>query len=138
MRKKEQRLWDRMREAIGLQARLERIENAVGVGRPDVDALVRNGGFAPVELKAIKAWPARPGTPVLGRDGLSLKQRNWLLDWGNWGGRAFIVVGVGPRDVFIFGHADHDRLNGFNTGQFRAAALGTSWQELLDLLRERP
>ena len=79
-RRPEQRLWDRLRKAAAGRVYTERIENLVGVGRPDVDTLVK-GSFIPIELKYVAQWPARTTSKVLGKDGLSQAQKNWHLNW---------------------------------------------------------
>jgi hypothetical protein len=100
MRKPEQRLWDRLRKAAVGKIYTERIENLVGVGRPDLDTLVA-GSFVPIELKQIAAWPVRVGTRVMGERGLSQVQKNWHLTWRRWGGNSLVVVGVG-FEVFMW------------------------------------
>lgn len=97
MRLKEQRLWDRMRNNIGAGhgIRLERIENMVGSGFPDVWAIC-NGVVRPIELKAVERAPARITTRLIpSGEGLNVDQRNWHLDWRKHGGRSFIVLGLG-------------------------------------------
>lgn len=106
-RKPEQALWDRLRRARPPWLYLERIENMVGEGRPDVDALWR-GLFTPIELKARLTLPARAGTWVFGDNGLSVEQRNWHLTWNNHGGRSLIIAQAGPHLVAWDGReADH-------------------------------
>lgn len=132
MRKPEQRLWDRLRKAAAGRIHTERIENVVGVGRPDVDTLVA-GSFVPVELKQVAAWPARAGTKVLGRDGLSQVQKNWHLTWRNWGGTSLIVVGVGD-EIFAFSGERADEVNDYNTIQFQNAAVCSGIHSVVELL----
>ncbi len=93
-RKPEQLLWDRLRVARPTDLLLERIENAVGEGRPDVDALWR-GIFTPIELKAKTTLPSRDATRVFGDDGLSVEQRNWHLRWRLHGGNSLIIAQAG-------------------------------------------
>lgn len=98
MRKPEQRLWDRMRKALGDKYYLERVENCVVAGRPDIDLMLR-GIVLPIELKAA-TYPKRPSTPVLGKDGLNQNQLNWWLKWRKHGGQGFIIVGV-DQDLYM-------------------------------------
>lgn len=132
MRKPEQRLWDRLRKAAVGKIYTERIENLVGVGRPDIDTLVA-GSFVPIELKQIAAWPVRVGTRVMGERGLSQVQKNWHLTWRRWGGNSLVVVGVG-QDVFAFDGALADSLNEFNKTEFKKAALAEGINETMALL----
>jgi hypothetical protein len=131
-RRPEQRLWDRLRKVAAGRLHTERIENLVGAGRPDLDTLV-GGSFMPIELKQIDGWPARPATRVLGDSGLSRVQKNWHLNWRNWGGQSLIVVGVAD-EVFTFNGATADHVNEYNTAQFRAAAMCIGAEPLVDML----
>lgn len=135
MNQRERKFWARLRPRLaeaGIYT--ERIENAVGAGKPDVDTLWR-GSYVPCELKAIAKFPARPSTPVLGRHGLRPSQRNWFLNWYRAGGTALILVSVGS-ECFAFGGADHDCLNDFNTPQFRAAALAAGYDGIIQLIKD--
>lgn len=134
-RKKEQKLWDRLRKAAAGRIHTERIENVVGVGRPDVDTLCA-GSFVPIELKQVTGWPVRAGTRVLGDEGLSVAQRNWHLTWRRWGGESLIVVGVG-LEVFGFPGTAADCVNGYNREQFRCAAMLTGMNEIINYLESR-
>ena len=128
----EQRLWDRLRKAAMGKVHTERIENIVGVGRPDVDTLVA-GSFVPVELKQVEGWPKRANTRVLGDKGLSQVQKNWHLIWRRWGGTSLIVVGVGD-EVFAFSGERADEVNDYNAIQFQNAAICSGMHAVVALL----
>jgi hypothetical protein len=125
-------LWDRLRKAAAGRVYTERIENLVGVGRPDVDTLVE-GNFIPIELKYVARWPTRATSKVLGKDGLSQAQKNWHLNWRNWGGTSLIVVGV-EDEVFVFNGATADHVNEYNTSQFKSAAMLIGLNNIVDML----
>ena len=124
MRKTEQRLWDRMRRAIGTRVRLERIENVVGVGTPDVLACCHITSF--VELKAIEAPPVRKTTRVLGDKGLSRDQRNWHVDWHKWGGKSYVLIGVG-RQIFMIQGVFADKVNEMTMDDLAAHNVAADW-----------
>jgi hypothetical protein len=113
---------------------LQRIENVVGTGRPDVDALAA-GVFTPIELKAVDGWPKRKTTPVLGQSkGLSRAQRNWHIEWQLHGGRSLIVVSVGTEPFALLGrHAD--LLNHYTEPNIRHYASARDWSGIAALLR---
>lgn len=122
-RKPEQKLWDRLREARPPGLLLERMENAVGEGRPDVDALFK-GLVTPTELKRQPLLPAKIETPVFGdRKGLSVEQRNWHLRWSQHGGRSLIIAEAG---TWLFAwdgrHADE-----FNDAKLEKLLLRALW-----------
>lgn len=95
MRLKEQRLWDRLRNNISPKAvNLQRIENMVGAGFPDVVA-ISDGVVTPTELKAIDELPKMIKTRLLGPQGLSVEQRNWHTSWAKYGGQSLILLGIG-------------------------------------------
>lgn len=76
-RKEEQKLWDTMLHNKPPRVKLDRVENYVGVGMPDV--YLRTSGRATwIELKAPIA-PKRPDTRLLGDKGLRQEQINWHL-----------------------------------------------------------
>lgn len=129
MRKPEQRLWDRMRRALGVEVRLERIENVVGVGTADVFALC-NGRATPLELKAVEAYPAKPTTRVLGDKGLSRDQRNWHHSWAAHGGRSLIVIGVGSHDLFAVPGVHADTVNDMTAEELARHSVAQDWRQL--------
>lgn len=131
-RRPEQRLWDRLRKAALGKVHTERIENIVGVGRPDVDTLVA-GSFVPVELKQVEGWPKRANTRVLGDKGLSQVQKNWHLIWRRWGGTSLIVVGVGD-EVFAFSGERADEINEYNANEFTNKSICSGLTEVVNLL----
>jgi len=92
MRLKEQRLWDRMRGHRPPDVRLERVENMLDEGFPDVMVKAPDAPVIMCELKATAMLPARMSTPVFGeKEGLTVGQRNWLLDWYKHDGRAVVL-----------------------------------------------
>lgn len=133
MRKKEQRLWDRMRRALTGKVRLERIENVVSVGTPDLLCLA-NGKTSMVELKAVEDWPARATTRVLGSQGLSVDQKNWHHDWTRNGGTSFIIIGVGKIEVFAMEGRWADFVNDFAQEQLRQNSSAIGWDDISKLL----
>lgn len=79
MRKAEQRLWDTMKKhAQRHEVVLERVENVVADGMPDVHVMAKGGHLTWVELKAPHR-PKRPTTRLLGAEGLRPAQINWHL-----------------------------------------------------------
>lgn len=128
MRKPEQLLWDRIKranDAVHGPLLLERLENSVGSGRPDVDGLC-NGRFWPIELKAIpiSEIPARSGTPLLGKArGLNPQQMNWHKDWQDHGGKSIVAIGVGSHEIIAMGGRHGDLINSMPLGQLKLAAL---------------
>lgn len=134
MRKNEQRLWDRMRKAKPPDVRLERIENGVGIGTPDISCLA-NGFPSWVELKAQPVAPKRTTTPVLGEHGgLSIGQKNWHLDWFRNGGNSFILVAVGTTQFLFPGHYC-DVVNIMTMQDFNNMTLARDWDEVFERLR---
>ena len=139
MRKKEQKLWDRMRHNLtGRGILLERLENAVGTGRPDVDALCR-GLFTPIELKAVDRTPARTTTKLMpSGDGLSVAQRNWHLAWRQHGGKSLIVIGVGSNIALGVEGEYADLVNDWSLETIARHAITATWSELAVRLGARP
>ncbi len=141
MRQKEQRLWDAMRNHKPPTHRLERIENMVGDGIPDVWCIC-NGVVRPCELKAVYSMPHRASTPVMGRGGLRQEQKNWHMDWAKFGGRSVIILGVGVgahRQLIALDGRDADWANTGNWAQLCALSIAigvgaTFWPRLFKVL----
>lgn len=132
MRKQEQRLWDRMRHALKDKIYLERIENVVNPGRPDIDALWA-GIVLPIELKVADGWPMRDATPVLGRKGLNQNQLNWWLNWKRWGGSGFILVGI-QGELFSIPATLSDQVNQMNHQRIRGYR--TTWLGFIEQIMQ--
>jgi hypothetical protein len=120
-----------MRSNIDARAvRLQRVENIASVGDPDGHALCA-GRVTMWELKAVRAAPVRPETPVLGAaSGLSVEQRNWHLSWCRHGGRSVIIVGVGSNRLFVVPGRLADELNSMSLAELGRASLAGSWKEV--------
>ena len=135
MRTTEQRLWDRFRSSLGSKIRLERVENMVTVGMPDVISLVESS-VCWVELKAVVDYPARATTPVLGdKKGLSREQRNWHHDWWRWGGVSFVLIGVGSHDLYLIRGKFADQINKMNQQSLIDFAVARDWAEVYEALK---
>lgn len=134
MRRPEQRLWDRFRNAAKGHLRLERVENIVTVGMPDVLSLSK-GAVAWVELKSALVYPARNTTAVLGNKGLSIEQRNWHNDWARWGGKSYLLVGVASTDVYLIGGQQSDAVNTFTREELEKHALANDWSSVISRLK---
>ena len=133
MRKPEQRLWDRMRAAkvAAPSVRLERIENLVGAGTPDVIAL-RSGQVTWVELKSVDNFPTKATTRVLGAKGLSVAQRNWHYEWYAQQGRSVILVGVAHAQIYTIPGFLADAVNEMSRTELGKNSIADSWTTLFD------
>ena len=131
MRKTEQRLWDRMRGHLSPRGFfMERVENAVGEGTPDVTVLYA-GIVTPTELKAVEEPPTRITTRLLpSGKGLSVTQLNWHLAWAKAGGRSLILVGCGSRLIFGVDGIHADEVNDWSLENFARGALAATWDEV--------
>lgn len=98
MRKPEQKLWDRWRNNMPPDIYLERVENLVWSGTPDVMAMWR-GKVTWVENK-IAAWPKRKNTRIQFKHPPTPDQRNWHINWNQRGGTSYILVGI-EQEVFL-------------------------------------
>ncbi len=141
MRLKEQRLWDRFNANMKKRPwlKLERVENLVGVGFPDVVAIAAGGLVAMVELKAVDAAPARATTALLGdKAGASREQRNWHLEWARLGGNSYFLVGVGSNVNLLVPGKLHDQVNLLPLAALIDAACATNWNEIYsELIRKK-
>ena len=97
----EQKLYDRFRaHSIG-RLHLERIENVVGAGIPDIHA--SNGVMEMwIELKQIDSFPVRPTTLVLDQC-IRSTQKAWMNHWTSRGCTAFVLVKIDSEYYLVNG-----------------------------------
>ena len=80
---------------------VERIENAVAVGTPDVDYCI-GGRCGKIELKYRPHHPSRAGTPVLGTGrGMRKSQIVWAVRRIRADGAVFLCIGTCVMTWFI-------------------------------------
>ena len=139
--RRENGLWQKVRVGLGaeiaaLGGRLDRVENGVTEGMPDVNGTVL-GIDLWVELKNRSEVPRRESTRVLGNLGLNIDQINWHLRHARAGGRSFILVGLG-KELYLAPGCWARELNGWTLLEWRQRGqqiLG--WQQLLGLLLKK-
>jgi len=135
-RKPEQQLWDRMRKALKTHGmRLERIENVVAEGIPDVLSLAA-GLVTFVELKQVLNPPKRPTTRLIpSGKGLRRSQLNWHLEWTRHRGRSLVIVGVDSKTIYAFPGSDADHINAMTEAQMELCCVARSWDEVANYLK---
>lgn len=101
MKARESATWKWLKQAersFGDRLFMERVENVVGSGFPDVRGTYNGRDFF-LELKSA-ALPARLTTPI--RTGLRPEQVEWAKSYMQAGGRnLFVLIRVGPRKRFL-------------------------------------
>lgn len=113
----ERSLWAWLKKArpvFGDALHMERVENAIGAGFPDVEGYVKteehSGQFA-FELKSSER-PARNTTPVRFKFRNREQQIEWMAHRWRLGGNAFFLlqVGSGPDRILYLVPGDHGAL----------------------------
>lgn len=89
-RKDEQRLWDTMKANAPFDIKMERMENGVGAGGPDVHT-IRRGKTVWFELKALEV-PAFEKTPIIKNDTFEKDQPKWHKVYHHHGGVSFCLA----------------------------------------------
>lgn len=129
MRKQEQRLWDSMRRHAPKSAWLQRIENLVVEGMPDVFV----APAAWVELKAPNL-PKRSTTPLLGSQRLRQAQVNWHLKAATKGMASYVLVRDDEQGLYLLAGAHADKINSWPATFAREMSLAREWSEVWDVL----
>lgn len=100
----EARLWQKIRPWLVEEHFVQRIENLVGEGVPDLYVQRRNSGRACwIELKSKPDLPKRSTTRVFGDIGLRPEQVAWLYCRGAVGGRVWILAQAEDRMFLVHG-----------------------------------
>lgn len=103
MRLPEQRLWDWFDRRCGHLAHLQRIENRVGNGVPDVH-VATFGWQGWIELKSLPAWPKKPSTPVRLQH-WTPGQRAWARRHEYYAGHVGLLVEIVESDTLLLFNA---------------------------------
>lgn len=128
MRKNEQRIWDTMRRNCPPDIWLERVENLVGEGIPDVRAMRKGGVEVWLELK-YATRPKRITTPLL-RGAIRTSQKNWHEKHAQFGGVSFIVVRDSMKALYLIPGALVRELDDLTFNDIRAEFQLESWNHL--------
>lgn len=137
MRLQEQRLWDTLRRHRPPCVTLERVENVLGVGMPDV--LVRATGFSTwVELKAPNA-PQRDSTRLMGTEGLRPEQINWHLVSARYELPTFVLIRDNRLRLWLLPGALADTMNDMTADELTEHSLAGMWRDVYAVLQgEQP
>jgi hypothetical protein len=133
MRKPEQRVWDSMRRSRPADVLIERVENQLIAGMPDVHYVCRNGAGW-IELKAAVV-PVRPTTPLLGKGGLSQEQINWHIKYSQFGGVSFVLVRYDVGGIFLVDGRKAPVLNDMPLMEMADHTLANSWGGVFNVLK---
>lgn len=96
MSRSEAALWGYIRPKLVRYGDLERVENIVGYGTPDVNYCLTYRGVTGegwIELKELEKWPARD-TDVFRVDHYTQQQRLWHMKRWTRGGGVFVVLRI--------------------------------------------
>jgi hypothetical protein len=134
MRKKEQRLYDTMKSHCPSDIWLQRIENMVSVGIPDLTHLVEGGVTGWIELKSVTT-PKRANTRLMGDEGLNKDQINWHLKYTSMGGDSWVLIRDSGQRLFML-HGKHAaKMNDWCVEEVRQNSAAHSWEGVFNVLR---
>lgn len=141
MRKAEQKVWDGMKRAAKRHAPymwLQRVENLVGDGMPDVytcDKRLTTGGlkksFCWVELKAANL-PKRSTTKLKMSEGVRTSQVNWHMKAQTKGLDTFILLRVeeAMKEPLLIDGSLAGEVNSFTFDQAKTNAVAVGWEAI--------
>lgn len=118
IKKEEQRLWDTMKANKPPGILMERVENCIGAGMPDVyfRMPVRTGW---VELKSPHA-PKRVETRLMGDEGLRQAQINWHLQSAHYDLISFVLIRDDLRRLWVVEGRYADTMNEWSVADLDA------------------
>ena len=134
MRKQEQKLWDTMkRQLTPSEFWMQRIENVMISGMPDVYVVSDAGRTAWVELKA-PTRPKRDSTPLLGKsEGLSVEQINWHIIAARRGLRTYILIRCSLGSVYLVEGKHSANINAMSVVDMTPWTI--NWEDLRRILK---
>lgn len=89
---------------------VQRVENLVGPGTPDVYVTMNTGNMVWIENKHAHKWPKRSSTP-LNIDHFTPQQRSFIRRHGAKGANVFILLQV-DTDYFLLDHTEAPNIGG--------------------------
>lgn len=134
MRKAEQRVWDTMKRNAPNDVWMERVENVVGEGMPDI-WMASDQWHCWVELKAARL-PVRPTTRVLGREGLRPSQVNWHLKAAVRGLPVYTLIRDNLQNLYLVSCEHADEINEMPLARLQEVSLAGSWEEIFKVLKQ--
>ena len=132
MRKPEQQLYDAMKRNAPSTAWLQRIENLLVEGMPDVHVSGPESECW-VELKSVKR-PKRIPTPLLGSQGLRPTQINWHLKAGTKIICSYILIRDDKNELFLICGRLAASLNEMRLDEVRRHSLANTWDGIYKVL----
>lgn len=120
----ENSMWTDLRDKLPRDIHIERIENSVALGTPDVNLCSIQLGEVWVELKYADDWPVRDST-VFRLKHYTKEQRLWHILRCAAGGSCWVLLRVGPWWGLYWGTTAAKGLGRLNAAQTQAAAV---WQ----------
>lgn len=102
-------LWQALKRALGPYGILERREDRLDTGVPDVLYALRprpdaGAAVGQIELKHLPAWPSQPGTPIR-LPHHTREQALYARRWWAAGARCWTLARVGPTLLLVPGWA---------------------------------
>jgi len=79
---------------------VQRVENLVGPGTPDLYYTLNKESTGWIELKYLESWPTH-GSTVVRINHYTPQQRNWIKRFGSNGANVFLLLQV-EKDYLIF------------------------------------
>lgn len=122
MRKKEQNLWDTFKRNAPTTFWLQRVENGVGEGMPDLYVSSGIGSPCWVELKYAEV-PKRMTTPLLGVHGMRVSQIGWHKKALTKKIRSYILVKDSKGQLYLINGWLADKINDMPAKELRGCSL---------------
>lgn len=136
MRKPEQRLWDAFRRAAPPSLWLQRIENAMIEGMPDVLSVADDNHVTWVEMKVADV-PARQTTRLLGEKGLSQEQKNWHKKYAAYGCISYVLIRDSAKALYFIPGVLGDLINDASCDQLRVLSVASDWSGIIQKLGQK-
>jgi len=131
MRLAEQKLWDCFREHADRRLVLQRVENLVGDGMPDIYVL---GTGAWVEMKSA-AVPKRSTTPLMGESGgLRQSQKNWITVAVRKGRPVYVLIRDDSGTLYFIDGSYADEMNLMSALALSVISLASTWDGINAIL----
>jgi len=128
MRKKEQRLWDCFKRNKPANTWLQRVENVVSEGMPDVYAAFSDAEPCWVELKAVTC-PAKQSSKLLASSGLRATQIAWHDRAARMNIKSFVLIRDSNNAIYLVPGAEALLMNDWSWSVFVEHYACNKWED---------
>jgi len=135
----EKSLWRTLNKNMNQNWEVQRVENLIGPGTPDLYYTLGKNSTGWLELKYLDDWPKKRPTPVK-IEHYTPQQRNWFRRHGSKGANVFLLLQVNKEYLLFDWETAVKHVGNYPAFELKVAAIGywknkINYSELINTIR---